>query len=251
MKNLAGPCAKCGGTARQASGRCVTCRRTQRLAMVERRTFCPGCGGSDFDAWGCCKPCRAVSKARKGAANLPCEACGTADRYPDGRCRSCTRSGGEARGARNAVCGACGTADRFRAGQCKVCHKRRLLRLHETSAPCGACGSKDRSKSGACKPCSIKYERKFKYGITDQQFRAMIVAQSNGCAACGDALAALPPKHIHVDHDHSTGAVRGVLCQGCNTAIGLLRDSPSRAMKVASYLRRNAPTLPFARKGAA
>ena len=55
-----------------------------------------------------------------------------------------------------------------------------------------------------------------------------------GCDACGG-----PPEgkgRFHIDHDHETGVIRGVLCQGCNLALGHIRDSPERLRKLAGYL---------------
>jgi hypothetical protein len=45
---------------------------------------------------------------------------------------------------------------------------------------------------------------------------------------------------LFVDHDHQTGAVRGLLCHGCNTAAGHLSDDPERAVRLAEYLREHA-----------
>jgi hypothetical protein len=73
----------------------------------------------------------------------------------------------------------------------------------------------------------------------------MLESQHGKCGACGDSIGGLPSKHIHVDHDHVTGAVRAVLCRWCNVAIGSLRDSPTRALKIVAYLRKHAPSLPF------
>jgi Recombination endonuclease VII len=53
-------------------------------------------------------------------------------------------------------------------------------------------------------------------GITDADYEALLAAQGGGCAICGN-----PPKtrRLHVDHDHKTGKVRGLLCHRCNRAL--------------------------------
>jgi hypothetical protein len=63
-----------------------------------------------------------------------------------------------------------------------------------------------------------------KYGITVEQFDAMVIAQKGLCAACGHA----PTGRLHVDHDHETERVRGLLCLPCNMALGFL-ESPLRS----------------------
>ncbi len=248
MSTVAGPCPKCGGVDRQACGRCVGCRKAQRRVAAENATRCPKCGGSEIDAWGYCKPCRASRGRRLAEANPACDRCGTADRYRDGRCKRCVRTADANRTARLTACTKCGSSDLTPSGACRMCirasKERRASRRNE---PCAACGSTDKRPTGDCRRCCVKYQRKYQYGVTGEDFERMMQRQRGKCAACKDTLADLPPKHVHVDHDHTTGEVRGVLCQGCNTAIGLLKDSPLRAKLLADYLTRNAPTLPFSR----
>jgi len=75
-----------------------------------------------------------------------------------------------------------------------------------------------------------------KYGITFDDFKAMLKNQNYLCAIC----------HIHqselvyrmaVDHDHGTGKVRGLLCRPCNHALGLLKDDPRNAARASEYLK--------------
>ncbi len=74
-----------------------------------------------------------------------------------------------------------------------------------------------------------------RYGLGPGQFDALLLAQSGRCASCGDAFSAAP-KSLHVDHCHSSGEVRGLLCGGCNTAAGMLKDSARRCRQLAYYL---------------
>lgn len=74
-------------------------------------------------------------------------------------------------------------------------------------------------------------ERLARYGLSAEDFDRMLVGQAGRCGGCGDPL--LSPA---VDHDHATGAVRGLLCTGCNTALGSLRDDPVRILRLLAYL---------------
>jgi hypothetical protein len=58
-----------------------------------------------------------------------------------------------------------------------------------------------------------KPRRARELGITDEEYTALLTAQDGGCAICGN-----PPKtrRLHVDHNHRTGKVRGLLCFRCN-----------------------------------
>lgn len=74
---------------------------------------------------------------------------------------------------------------------------------------------------------------KQQYGLTEPQYRGMLQQQRNKCAVCG-VLMARPC----IDHCHDTGAIRGLLCIGCNTAIGSLKDSPTICRQAAAYLEK-------------
>lgn len=79
------------------------------------------------------------------------------------------------------------------------------------------------------------YKRKAAYGISPDDFDRMVQRQSNKCRICKTPM--VPTKNRHVDHDHLTGKVRGLLCSNCNTAIGLLDDSPERLIAAVAYLK--------------
>ena len=71
-----------------------------------------------------------------------------------------------------------------------------------------------------------------KYGLTQNLFEGLVSAQLGHCAICG----ANEDLKLHVDHDHNTKKVRGLLCGKCNKAIGLLNDSPDLLRAAADYL---------------
>jgi hypothetical protein len=70
-----------------------------------------------------------------------------------------------------------------------------------------------------------------KYGLTQAAFEAMLAEQDGLCAICS-----LPMSTPKIDHDHSTGRVRGLLCSPCNTGIGHLKDSPEVLFAAYQYL---------------
>ncbi|KOU54325.1 endonuclease VII [Streptomyces sp. WM4235] len=80
---------------------------------------------------------------------------------------------------------------------------------------------------------------KRKYGITEAERDAMIEAQGGSCLLCRTGPAE------HVDHDHQTGKVRGVLCFSCNAALGQFKDRPDVIRRAAAYVEGNLwnPTL--------
>lgn len=67
------------------------------------------------------------------------------------------------------------------------------------------------------------YARKYRlsmYGLTPQTFQDVLGSQNNACAICAREFTRTP----HVDHEHRTGKVRGLLCARCNTLVGYLED---------------------------
>jgi hypothetical protein len=82
-----------------------------------------------------------------------------------------------------------------------------------------------------------------KYGIGLSEFAALLETQGGGCAICGRPDPGISwGKNLHVDHCHKTGAVRGLLCQSCNTSIGRFGDDPEMLRKAIAYLERSAPS---------
>lgn len=79
-----------------------------------------------------------------------------------------------------------------------------------------------------------KYYWKQLYKLTPEKYYDMLVAQAGGCAICGKAPK--PGKVLCVDHNHKTGAVRGLLCAGCNHALGVFGDTTTGLRKAIQYL---------------
>jgi hypothetical protein len=71
------------------------------------------------------------------------------------------------------------------------------------------------------------------YNISDEEYDAIMQAQRNRCACCGTYFVKTP----HVDHCKKTGDVRGLLCQKCNTGLGLLGDNLNGIKKAIKYLQ--------------
>lgn len=85
---------------------------------------------------------------------------------------------------------------------------------------------------------------KLSYGIDIAEYNRMVESQCGGCAICGakHCLDKDPrsgkQRMLHVDHCHTSGKVRGLLCSNCNKGIGLFYDSPGNLESAAEYLRR-------------
>lgn len=74
------------------------------------------------------------------------------------------------------------------------------------------------------------------YGLSVAEFSALLEQQGHVCASCRGPFPK-DTKHQHIDHDHATGKVRGVLCRDCNLALGNVKDSVERLEALIAYLR--------------
>ena len=86
------------------------------------------------------------------------------------------------------------------------------------------------------------------YGMSLADYERMFERQAGLCRICG----VRPRKgtNLHVDHDHETGAVRGLLCFKCNNAIGLFDESHDLFQAAADYLKRDDELTPLVRERA-
>jgi hypothetical protein len=75
------------------------------------------------------------------------------------------------------------------------------------------------------------------YGITLCQYNALLKLQKNKCAICGVDSTKLR-RRLDVDHDHNTGTIRGLLCNRCNQAIGLLGENKKNLTNALRYMEK-------------
>lgn len=90
-----------------------------------------------------------------------------------------------------------------------------------------------RRRYDLAQPSRRKYKLKSLYGLALEDYLKLLEIQGNVCKICKLS----PQKEsLCVDHDHKTGAVRGLLCQRCNKAIGSFEDSPTLLKRAAAYI---------------
>jgi len=168
-------------------------------------------------------PCLAVK---------PCVRCGGADRRKNGRCRSCAKK-------------AC--------GKWRFTYKGNRRSSPKYNKPCAKCGDVNKYSNGNCKSCSKKagiawriahpdynnnwarsnlsHKRKMFYyhvlqtfGLTTVEFDKLLLSSCGKCDFCGKPFNNERGDPA-VDHDHKTGAIRGMVHNTCNSGLGLLGDS--------------------------
>lgn len=115
-------------------------------------------------------------------------------------------------------------------------HKNKATKdgLHTICKSCNGLKSLKWKKDNPERAKDRDYQRK--YGISYAEYGVFLALQKGGCAICSTPFEEALRGVLFVDHCHTTGRVRGLLCQNCNTAIGLLKDSPLLCTKAAEYL---------------
>ena len=88
-----------------------------------------------------------------------------------------------------------------------------------------------------CKACR-KEESLKAYGLSLKEYNELLESQGNCCCICQTKVprGASKKGRFHVDHNHTTGEVRGLLCHDCNTGLGLFKDDPNVLSKAIEYL---------------
>ncbi len=140
-------------------------------------------------------------------------------------------------------------------GKCRACvgayTHARYLRKRDEILEYSRQYRKDNAKKIATKDRSYylrnrqkidDYRRLWKYGVTPEQFQVLHAAQSGRCAVCRSSTPGRKKANFHVDHDHETGKVRGLLCGDCNTGLGLFKDNQALLAAAAAYLRKHKAT---------
>ena len=135
----------------------------------------------------------------------------------------------------------------------------------KTTKKCSKCGtvkpttefylrnSRSTGLVSACKVCTENYRKANRnttkdtnaylirtYNIDLKDYERILDNQGGVCAICSTSVPGGNNKRLSVDHCHTTGKVRGLLCRLCNAGIGKLKDDPALTRKATEYLERHA-----------
>ena len=186
-----------------------------------------------------CKDAAALAagreETRRKRAAQRCEQCGAPVPLDAGsRVRTCSRACGVAWQnakrqaakraawlATNPVCQRCG----------KPIPESRHRNVKYCSPEC-----KKREMDARWRASSPHYNRQYHYGISPEQYEAMMTAQGGVCAICRRPEWKGKGNRPHTDHDHVTGQFRGILCGPCNNGLGMFGDDPARLRAAITYL---------------
>jgi hypothetical protein len=209
----------------------------------------------------CSREC--ADRSRRRRLTVDCARCGrNCQRRDDGLCGGCRRLDWISANAVTVIveCVTCRIPFRRRpstdSAECWMCRKRGRKVTVDRTATCKTCGctwlALNRgplpARCADCKDRAARLKsrghdadgrwRVRKHGITNEQFEEMVVAQGNHCGICAREMSRGPWRRdgACIDHDHATGAIRGLLCTRCNVGIGHFDDDPALLTKAIEYL---------------
>ena len=120
--------------------------------------------------------------------------------------------------------------------KCKEARRIKSLELM-TTRPCRLCGvefsARQRDKKYCTPKCQQKAMRLVSYGDRAIVLWREVLEGKRGCAACHKSTG------LVIDHNHSTGAIRDVLCGACNQAIGMVSENTDTLRNLAQYLENH------------
>jgi hypothetical protein len=142
---------------------------------------------------------------------------------------------------------------RKRSPNCLKCGTVKVV-ISSGAQRCRACANRwsnrEYDQNSLAREQKRRHNVRREYGKTLEELKEILDAQEERCAIClrhwTECPAPRPSRyedgflqHLYVDHDHKTGTIRGLLCHGCNGAIGLFNDDPDIADAAAVYLEAN------------
>ena len=105
---------------------------------------------------------------------------------------------------------------------------------------CRLCYDREWKKTVDWPSTMRKHNLRAKYNLTIERYEELLNKQGGACAICGSDKAGTHGgkrgTKFGIDHDHTTGQVRGLLCGWCNTGLGGFRDNKALLMKAVEYL---------------
>lgn len=120
--------------------------------------------------------------------------------------------------------------------RCRSCHIAQSIRTRDPERHRKTKLASVRRQRAANPARFRELELKRAFGISLADYEGLCATQGGVCAICKRPERDTLGRRLAVDHDHDTGAIRGLLCRNCNTGLGMLGDSVDRIVAAANYL---------------
>lgn len=221
---------------------------------MRKSDACPKCGANKDVRAKQCKICRKAeqqsTKEQTRENRFDYCVCGAKKLKRANKCRNCADVDLRIIGLHKCVCG---NKKSPKADICLNCYHAQVSPVIDAMIVCTACetpksitefhGRQEtkHKKRTICKECVALFERRrhirrkcLSLGIPDPEIRRIAKLTSAVCAICGDLV-----QKFHIDHCHTTGKFRDLLCSNCNSGLGLFRDNPDALRNAALYVEKH------------
>ena len=167
-----------------------------------------------------------------------------------GKCAKCGETSNGKTGGSRERCGACAIKNNGGGGNSwRHANKARVAELQKAWRAANPERRRElqaqwkKKNPGSTKAINRQSILKNVYGLTVATYDAMLAEQSGCCAICDSPNPGLTkagaPRAWSVDHDHATGAVRGLLCRDCNSGLGSFKDNAASLLAAERYLQQH------------
>ena len=139
----------------------------------------------------------------------------------------------------NKKCPKCGVEHSGTNSKCPACYAdwSKAWRLKNRVKSTEICRAYRKRHPDRWRAYNRKYSLRTTYGITPEIYEQMMQAQGGACAICKTKTPSGPGKKLMVDHNHSTGEIRGLLCLHCNFVVGRSLENPAILLSAIAYLK--------------
>ncbi len=129
-------------------------------------------------------------------------------------------------------------SERFRKGSVAKNGKKKCSKCQRIQpiSEYGICHKSKDKLTSQCRSCQKSTELQREFGITLEEYNRLLEQQNGKCACCGRSTPGNRRERFAVDHCHTTGRVRGLLCFHCNTGIGHLNEDIELFRRAIDYL---------------
>ncbi len=134
-----------------------------------------------------------------------------------------------------------GRAPRMKLGlqsYCRPCNSAWAREKYAANRETEAKKNRERARARYTTELGRRTHIKALYGITWDEYLALLEAQGHACAICQSPEPG-GRGNWHVDHEHESKIVRGLLCSTCNVGLGMFKDDPTRLQAAVDYLARS------------
>ena len=125
---------------------------------------------------------------------------------------------------------------------CRACHKINSRNQYNKNIEASQTWARNKARTAKYKDTHRNWKLQKDFGITLEDYNKMFADQKGLCLGCYKHQSSFK-KAMAVDHDHTTGKIRGLLCMKCNSVLGYVADDSTTLRRLADYADKHKETI--------